>query len=402
VRTPARSLVRSFVVSVALVAVACGGEVAVPEPPAIAITEVLAGDSAGFARADRPRVFIFPRDHGIHPDFRTEWWYFTGHLRTESGREFGFQLTFFRSALAPPAAPAASAARADPVASNRSAWRPNDVWMAHLAIGDFSGGVFRPYERFARGALGLAGASAATLDVWLEDWRATALCPDDPSSPVRLVAAEGDVALDLVLHPLRPPLLQGDEGLSQKGSQPGNASYYYSVTRWQVAGTLRINAEMLAVQGAAWMDREWSSSALEPGQVGWDWFSLQLDDGSDLMLYVIRRADGSVDPSSSGTWLSPAGQARRLDSSEFTLLSTATWTSPSGVQYPAAWRLDIAPLDLALEVLPLLADQELRGTFRYWEGGVRATGTRGGQPVVGRGFVELAGYEAKRTPASGD
>jgi len=273
--------------------------------------------------------------------------------------------------------------------------------MAHLAIGDFDGGVFRPYERFARGALGLAGASPTTLNVWLEDWRATALRPDDPSSPVRLVAADGDVALDLVLSPQRGPLLQGDEGLSQKGSQPGNASYYYSVTRWEAEGTLRVAAETLTVDGSAWMDREWSSSALEPGQIGWDWFSLQLDDGSDLMLYMMRRADGSVDSTSSGSWLSAAGQVHRLDSSDFAVVPTATWTSPDGIEYPSAWRLEVSALELELEVMPRLADQQLRGTFRYWEGGVRATGTRGGQQISGRGFVELTGYEAKRAPAGG-
>ena len=377
-----QSLVRGLVLSVALVGMACGGAAAVPDPPRMMVTEVLAGDSVGFARADRPRAFVFPRDHGIHPDFRTEWWYFTGHLRADAGGEFGFQLTFFRSALTP--APSAT--------PDGSAWRPRDIWMAHLAIGDFGGGVFRPYERFARGALGLAGASATTLDVWLEDWRATALRPDDPASPIRLVAAEGDVALDLVLQPQRPPLLQGDQGLSQKGSRPGSASYYYSVTRWLADGTLRLAEETLVVEGAAWMDREWSSSALEPGQVGWDWFSLQLDDGSDLMLYVMRRADGSIDSSSSGTWLSPSGQVHRLESPEFTVLPTATWTSRDGVEYPSAWRLEASALGLQLTVTPRLADQELRGTFGYWEGGVRATGSRGGQRIAGRGFVELTGY----------
>lgn len=378
-----RILARGLVLSVTLGAVACGGDVQVPEPSGVAITEVLSGDATGFARADHPREFSFPRDHGVHPEFRTEWWYFTGHLSAVDGREFGFQLTFFRSALVP---------RAEPGTAGGSAWRADEVWMAHLAIGDFDRGEFRSYERFARGAMGLAGASATGLDVWLEDWRATALQPDDLASPVRLIATANDVALDLVLEPRRPPLLQGDQGLSQKGSQPGNASYYYSVTRWEVEGTLGLADEKLAVDGSAWMDREWSSSALEDGQVGWDWFSLQLDDGSDLMLYVMRHADGSIDSASSGSWLSSSGQVRRLDSSEFSVRPTATWTSPDGIEYPSTWRLEISVLDLALEITPRLADQELRGTFRYWEGGVRANGTLGGQEVGGRGFVELTGY----------
>ncbi len=383
---------RNLILSFALVTTACGGDVSIPQSRGVAITEVLAGDATGFARAAGPHEFVFPRDHGVHSDFRTEWWYFTGHVQDESRREYGFQLTFFRSALAPPS---------KLEAAGDSAWRANDVWMAHLAIGDFNGGEFVSRERFARGALELAGASATHLDVWLEDWQATALRPDDPSSPVRLVASEDGVALDLVLQPLRAPLLQGDEGLSQKGSRPGNASYYYSVTRWQTEGTLGLAGETLAVDGTAWLDREWSSSALESGQVGWDWFSLQLDDGSDLMLYLMRRADGSIDPTSSGSWLSPSGQVHRLDSSEFAVLPTSTWMSPGGVEYPSAWQLEVSALDLELEVAPQLADQELRGTFRYWEGGVRAVGTRGGQPVAGRGFVELTGYE-DRPPAVPD
>lgn len=386
------NLVRGLMLAAAIAGLACGADVPAPEPRGLAITEVLAGDADGFARADGPRIFTFPRDHGAHPDFRTEWWYFTGNLRAQAGREFGFQLTFFRSALSAPT---------EQAPDGGSAWRATDVWMAHLAVGDFDGGVFRAHERFARGAMELAGASLSTLDVWLEDWRATALRPDDPTSPVRLVAGEGEVAIDLVLHPQRAPLLQGDGGLSAKGSQPGNASYYYSVTRWQAEGALGLAGEMLAVNGNAWLDREWSSSALESGQVGWDWFSLQLDDGSDLMLYVMRRADGSADSTSSGTWLSPTGQALPLESTEFTVVPTATWTSPDGVEYPGAWRLEIPVLDLALEVAPRIADQELRGTFRYWEGAVQATGTRGGRQVGGRGFAELTGYEIERALGGG-
>jgi len=386
-----RTFGRCLVLSGALAAMACGGDVSVPEPPRIAITEVLAGDATGFARADRAREFVFPRDHGSHPGFRTEWWYFTGHLRAADDREFGFQLTFFRSTLTPPE---------EPETSGGSAWRTDDVWMAHLALGDFDGGKFRSHERFARGAMGLAGASANGLDVWLEDWQATALRPEDLESPVRLVASAGDVALDLVLRPQRLPLLQGDQGLSQKGSRPGNASYYYSVTRWQAEGELGLAEEALAVDGSAWMDREWSSSALEPGQVGWDWLSLQLDDGSDLMLYMMRRADGSIDTTSSGSWQPRSGQARRFGSSDFAMVPTAWWTSPDGVEYPSSWRLEIRSLDLELEIVPRLANQELRGTFRYWEGGVGATGTLGGQPVGGRGFVELTGYEARQDAAT--
>jgi predicted secreted hydrolase len=363
--------------------VGCGTVEDPPIRPSLAITEVLAGDPAGFARADGPREFTFPRDHGSHPEFRTEWWYYTGHLATPDGAEFGFQLTFFRSALP----------QVDDPSESPSAWRPDDLWMAHFAVSDLEAGEFYPFERFARGAVGLAGASESGFDVWLEDWRAVAVDPDDPNSAVRLVARENGVELDLLVHPERAPVLQGVDGLSQKGAAPGNASYYYSVTRWQAAGTLTVAGHVAPVAGSAWLDREWSSSALEPGQVGWDWFSLQLDDGADLMLYVMRRADGSADPRSAGTWQSAAGEIERLDHTDFHVRSTASWQAPSGVTYPAAWRVEVPALDLELAVSPRLADQELRLAFRYWEGSVEVTGARAARALAGRGFAELTGYK---------
>jgi predicted secreted hydrolase len=363
------------------VAAACAEPPVPAEPTGTDLSEVLGGDDAGFVRAVEPREFVFPRDHGAHPDYRTEWWYFTGHLADADANDFGFQFTLFRSGL--------PGDRAGDV----TGWRARDLWMGHFAVGDFTRERFFPFERFARGAAGLAGASETEFDAFLEGWRVVAEEPARADSPVLLDADAGDVALRLRLVPTRPPVLQGDAGLSQKGAEPGNASYYYSMPRWEAEGAIRVPAGSFEVSGTAWLDREWSTSVLEPGQMGWDWFSLQLDDGSDLMLYVMRREDGSVDSHSSGTLVDPEGAATRLRRDDFEIVPTGTWTAPEGHVYPAVWRVRVPGAGLDLTVTPRMADQEVRLTFRYWEGAVLATGTREGRDVSGRGFVELTGYD---------
>jgi predicted secreted hydrolase len=356
-----------------------------PDPPlnpraSLSVAGALrAASDEGYARAIEPREFRFPADHGPHPEFRTEWWYYTGNLETAEGRRFGFQLTFFRSALAP----------AMPV--RQSAWATRQAWLAHFTVSDVEGGRFRSFERWSRGAVGLAGARAETFRVWVKDWSAEAAGGQAP--PMRLTAAEGDVGIDLVLQQGKPPVLQGDRGLSRKSAEVGNASYYYSLTRMPAAGTVRLGGERFAVRGLAWMDREWSTSSLGRDQVGWDWFALQLSDGSDLMLYRLRHKDGAADPASSGTAVSPSGAARHLELSDFRIEGSGEWRSPrSGARYPARWRVRIPSEALDLEVRPLLADQELDVSFRYWEGAVRIEGTRHGSPIRGSGYVELTGY----------
>lgn len=344
-----------------------------------------AADDRGYARALEPRPFSFPADHGPHPDFRTEWWYFTGNLATPEGRRFGFQLTFFRSALAP---------RMEP---RGSAWATRQAWLAHFTVSDVSSGRFHSFERWSRGAVGLAGIETAPFRVWVEDWSAAA-DPGRQVFPLRLQAAQGDVALDLRLSQGKPPVLQGERGLSRKSSAPGNASFYYSLTRMPAEGTVRVGPETFAVEGAAWMDREWSTSSLGTGQVGWDWFALQLDDGTDLMLYQLRHAGGGSrasypDPASSGSIVPPDGASRTLSFGTFSLAALDHWQSPrSGARYPARWRVRVPSEDLDLTVTPLLADQELDVSFRYWEGAVAVEGTRRGAQVSGRGYVELTGY----------
>ena len=339
-----------------------------------------AADDRGYAKALAPREFHFPADHGPHPGFRTEWWYYTGNLATAAGRRFGFQLTFFRSALAPgmPGTPARA-----------SAWATRQAWLAHFTVSDVQGGAFHSFERWSREAVGLAGAQAEPFRVWVKDWTTEGA----PVFPMHLRAMEGEVAIDLLLQPGKPPVLQGERGLSRKSTQPGNASYYYSLTRMPAAGTVRLGRERFPVTGAAWMDREWSTSSLGADEVGWDWFALQLADGEDLMLYRLRRKDGGADPASSGTVIGADGGSRPLGLADFQVEGSGEWRSPrGGARYPARWRVRVPSAGLDLEVRPRLADQELDVSFRYWEGAVTAAGTRRGQPVRGQGYVELTGY----------
>jgi predicted secreted hydrolase len=370
----------------------------------LAVSDILGtGGEEGFARALEPRPFRFPRDHGPHPDYRTEWWYVTGNLEGPSGEAYGFQLTVFRSALAPEAP------------SGSSSWTTNQVFMGHFALTDVRGGSFRAFERFARGAQGLAGAEAEPFRVWLEDWvlegptgggAARGRRTSQPGSaspglgsgsqgifPLRLTAGQEDRRISLDLQPGKPMVLQGDRGLSQKGPEPGNASYYYSFTRLEAQGTLVLGEEEIPVRGQAWLDREWSTSALSQGQVGWDWFALQLSDGRDLMYYQIRRADGTADPGSKGVLVGADGSVKPLTSRMVELRVLDRWESPrGGHHYPSRWRLFLPGEGLDLEIVPLLADQELNLTFRYWEGAVRVTGTQALSSLAGRGYVELTGY----------
>lgn len=349
-----------------------------PDRQRLTLTETLGRDeSAGYAKALAPRTFAFPADHGPHPEFKTEWWYYTGNLAAVDGRRFGYQLTFFRIALAPTAA------------ERPSAWGASQVSMAHFAVTDAAGKRFFNAERFARNALGLAGAQAEPFRVWLEDWQASAA---QGSFPMRLQAASDEVAIDLVLEPGKPVVLQGEQGLSRKSTEAGNASYYYSLTRMPTRGSLRLGEEEFQLTGHSWLDREWSTSALAADQVGWDWFALQLDDGFELMYYQLRRQDGSADPASAGVWVRPDGRGQGLRQEDLTLEVTRTWSSSRGGRYPAGWRLHLPQQHLELTIEPLLADQELDATIRYWEGAVKISGERAGKPVIGYGYVELTGY----------
>jgi predicted secreted hydrolase len=362
-----------------------------PGPPraTLSVTGILAdADTAGFARADQPREFDFPADHGAHPAFRHEWWYFTGNLTGEDGRRFGFQLTFFRSALRP--------GRTDV----DSEWATNQAYMAHFAVSDMDGDAFHVFERFDRGAVGLADAVATPFRVHVGDWfaRAVQAAGPVPAFPsMQLGAAGGDVAIALVLEPVKPVVFQGDAGLSLKGPEPGNASYYYSLTRLAARGTVRIAGQDVPVEGLAWLDREWGTSALGPDLQGWDWFSLQLDDHTELMYYRLRRHDGGTDPLSRGSFVHADGRVTPLHPDDLVLEPTGHWRSPRGGVYPSGWRLRVPGLDLDLDIQPAMADQEVDLSFRYWEGAVTVRGRRAGEPVAGHGYVELTGYAEPST-----
>ncbi len=333
----------------------------------------------GFSRATEPNAVEFPRDLGAHDDFQTEWWYYTGNLATADGRPFGFQFTIFRRATLPPGV----------VAPSDSAWRSDQIYMTHFTVSDIAANRFYPAEQFSRGAVGLAGAQADPYRVWLDDWTMEEVGP----SQVRLRARSGDMAIDLILTETLPPVLHGDGGLSPKGPEPGNASYYYSIVQQRTTGTVTVGDQAYDVTGLAWKDHEWSTSALSPGAVGWDWFSLQLDDGGALMMFIIRRDDGTLEAASAGSYIAPDGTVTPLSLGDWELEVTNTWTSPaSGAVYPAGWRIRVPSVGLELTGRPMMADQELNVSTVYWEGAVAFEGTLGGEPVTAKGYIELTGY----------
>lgn len=349
---------------------------------------MLSGDSLdGFAKALQPGQVELPRDLGAHDDYQIEWWYYTGNLQTANGREFGYQLTFFRQALTPPTA----------VVANDSAWRSNQLYMAHFTVSDIANEQFYEYERFSRGAAGLAGAESTPYRVWLEDWSAVEM--DGPLehglAPVQLTAVAPETSLHLTLSQTMPPILQGDGGLSAKSDEPGNASYYYSLVQQASHGRLRIGQETFEVTGISWKDHEYSSSLLMRGAEGWDWFSIQLDDGTAVMLAQIRSQDGRESLYRFGSYIQADGQTRPLTADDIQIEVTAHWQSPStGIEYPAGWRLSVASQGLTLTAVPLMPNQELTGSTIYWEGAVAYSGSKGQVPVDGRGYIELTGYNS--------
>jgi len=358
-----------------LAAMACKQPPADESPP---VRFLGATQSAQFARAFEPRGFVLPEDLGPHFSFQTEWWYTTGQLIGDDGHRYGFQLTFFRRGLTPGAPP------------ERPGLATNQIYFAHLALTDVSSRRHAAFERFSRGSGELSGAERAPFRVWLDDWEIVAL--QDDSRVFRLTARDADISLELELEALKPVVAHGHDGLSAKSGEPGNASYYLSFTRMAAQGALSIAGRSAEVTGEAWFDHEWSTDALGADSVGWDWFSLQLDDGRELMYFQMRREDDAPEPASSGTLVHADGSIRRLSSRDVALAAAEHWTSPhSGARYPSAWRLTVPSAGVDLIVTPLVADQELRLSFTYWEGAVDAR-MPGGLEPIGRGYAELTGY----------
>jgi predicted secreted hydrolase len=349
----------------------CGNdETAAPSP--LQLEQVLGGgDTTGFLRADTPRDFVFPRDHGPHPGFRNEWWYLTGNLQTAEGRRFGYQVTFFNAAIRPPQATGAD-----------SGWDSERLWMAHFAITDVQAGTHDARERFSRENPGLAGAQLTPFKVWLEDWTLTGTGND---FPWHLRVKDQQLALDLELRSSKPPALQGDMGLSQKSPEAGNASYYYSLTRMPSSGAIIVGGQTFEVDGTSWLDREWSTSALAQDQSGWDWFSLQFDDGQELMYYQLRTKSGAPHANSQGNWTDPDGLQRLIRNTDIVLEETAHWTSPAGIDYATGWRMTYQ--DQRWQINAVLDAQLMDLSIPYWEGAVEVLAADG--TVVGRGYLEM-------------
>lgn len=344
---------------------------------------VLGADADGFLRAEAPRPFRFPEDHGVKPAYRTQWWYLTAHFRDEAGQPYGVQFTLFRQGLR---APGREAPRASPLATEA-------LWMAHLAVTTPEGHWAE--ERFARDALALAGVNATPFRLWLDDWilEGDGSATDHPF-PGRLRATlragEKRYRLTLALGAARGPVLQGEEGLSLKSRETGSASYYYSYTRLPATLTLQTEGRTVAAEGLGWFDREWSSGALAPDQVGWDWLALHLASGHDLMLFRLRRADGEVAGVQEGTLIAPDGSQRRLapDAYRFTPVPGARWTGPHGGAWPVRWRLNVPALGVDDVLSAVRPDQHNDLTVPYWEGMVCFEGDRGSC-----GYLEMTGYE---------
>lgn len=335
-----------------------------------------------------PCDFSFPQDHGSHADYQTEWWYYTGHLMTESGRPFGFQLTFFRRQIVP-----LGEQKAWP--SHPSSWRTENIFMAHAAISDIADERFYWDEDIARGAAGLAGVQKGdVIKVFLGQW-AAAIAP----SAHHLTAKADTFSLDIKTTPLKAPTAHGDRGYSRKGVRPESASCYYSITRLDATGALSVKGRRYKVQGTAWMDHEYSTAPLEPSLVGWDWFSLQFADDTELMLYILRGKEGSGSPASSGTFIPSMGPPQHLDREDIQVEVMKRWRSPhSGADYPCRWRIRVPLLQLDVAVESQLGDQELRLTrsmrVSYWEGCVKVKGRKASRVIEGMGYVELTGYAA--------
>lgn len=354
-------------------------------------------DLSRFARATEPRDWVFPRDHGAHPNFQTEWWYYTGNLSDEDGRRFGFQFTLFRRAIDPT------------LVADDSEWRTGQVYFAHFTVSDLEGERFLHDERYSRGGAGLAGAQPvygdeSTYDLpyraWLEDWQVIATNDDATTFDLQAASVSDDgtpFAVDLALDMAKPIALQGEgtDGFSRKGREVGNASYYYTIPRQITEGTLTIGDETFTVSGQTWMDHEFGTSVLDATTTGWDWFGLIFDDGSELMVGQVRLDDDAIATEFGGLRIYPDGSTKYLPSDVFTLEATGAWESPhTGATYPIGWNLTVAggaldgDGDLTITITPLAEDQELHsGDIAYWEGAVEISGD-----ATGYGYAELTGY----------
>ena len=347
----------------------------------------LAGEPSNYLTVTGPCNLEFPKDHGAHPGYSTEWWYYTGNLRSNTGEAYGFQLTFFRSQISPPGAD-----KAWPNPS--SAWRTQQIYSAHAAVTDVAGKRHLQAELLSREALAMAGVLHRPPEtvVNLKNWSARI----DSDAQVLKVDTD-EFSYKLTLKPLKPPVLHGQAGYSLKGSSPERASCYYSYTRHQIEGRLTLDGKSIAVNGQGWMDHEFGTAFVGPGVKGWDWFSLQLSDRTEIMLLLLRTKRDGISSVSGGTFVDAEGKTKVIEKDEFAVTVLDTWKSPqSSAVYPSRWRLRVLPYSLDLTIFPKLADQEMQTTEStgviYWEGSVSIKGTKEKQPIDGQGYVELTGY----------
>jgi predicted secreted hydrolase len=343
-------------------------------------------DRSPWKEATAGYKFEFPRDHASHPDFKIEWWYYTGNVTTAEGRRFGYQVTFFRVGI-------------DHTPSNPSKWAVRDLYMTHLAVSDAKGQRYRYAEKLTRGGPGIAGARTDRYHVWNEDWSALGNRESGTGNRYqhKLVASSPQAGINFTLDEGKAPAINGINGINQKGAREGNASHYYSMTRMPTKGTIVVDGESFEVTGNSWMDHEFSTSFLEPEQRGWDWFSIQLSDNRELMLYRMRRADGSHDPRSSGTLIEANGKTTHLTNVDFTLTpGRSTFKSSNGAVYPTEWNVSVPSHRIELKVTTPLNDQELSLVhstgIAYWEGMIDVAGTSGSASVTGSGYLEMTGY----------
>jgi predicted secreted hydrolase len=347
----------------------------------VAILFALQAGFAQFKTAIPGYRYEFPRDYFGHPDFQTEWWYYTGNLQTAEGRKFGFELTFFRSGVGRDAA-------------KTSTWEVRDLYLAHFAVSDLDAKKFFHTERTNRAGPGIAGADQAQGKVWNGNWSGTWR---DGGEELNAVADQ--FAVNILLQPLKPPVIHGENGVSQKSAGAGRASHYFSETRLRASGSLEVARKTYQVTGLAWMDHEFFTHQLESNQTGWDWLSLQLDDNTELMLFHVRRTDGSIDKFSAGTFVDAEGQAHHLRAEDFALTPAADiWSSPvTRAAYPIRWKIVVASLGLNVEATTPLASQEITSNSKltpsYWEGAIVLAGTRNSRVMRGSGYLEMTGYD---------
>jgi predicted secreted hydrolase len=325
--------------------------------------------------------YKFPRDHFNHPGFQTEWWYYTGNVTANDGHRFGFELTFFRQGVSRDS-------------GKQETWDLRDLYLAHLALSDLGGKEFYHSERTNRAGPGIAGIDQKQGRIWNGNWKATWNGDD-----LLLEAVDERFSFSLTLHSEKPAVIHGENGVSQKAQGAGHASHYISLTRLKTNGNIKLNGKDFAVYGLAWMDHEFFTLLLEKDQVGWDWFSLQLSDNTELMLFRIRRKDGSIDPFSAGTYIEASGKAQHLRKEDFSLWPTEeSWkSSVTGAVYPVRWRILIPKLEMELEATTLLKSQELSGQSKlvpsYWEGAIDIKGQQGKTGLAGVGYLEMTGYD---------